>query len=214
MGFKAITVNTPSEETAHIYSADDAVLYNSIIGTDCVLDMGSKMAASIISNNLVRIADGACVVQGHFGRIPYGEYEDITIENGTVDQSRNDIIVARFTTTSSGEVETYELDVVQGVSGATAVDPDITIGDLEAGEYVREYPLYRVQITGLSITAIDTLHKVVYAIDQINSFETAGGTATAITLTGITLTDGMSKTFIASADNSGVGNNNQRKIII
>lgn len=37
-----------------------------------------------------------------------------------------------------------------------------------------------------------------------NMFQTAGGTATAITLTGLPFEDGYPKTFIASADNNGV----------
>jgi hypothetical protein len=41
------------------------------------------------------------------------------------------------------------------------------------------------------------------SLADIPTFQTAGGTATAITLTGVTLTNGFSKTFIASANNSG-----------
>ncbi|MDF2950778.1 MAG: putative phage tail fiber protein [Anaerocolumna sp.] len=203
MGFKAITINTPSTEPAHIYSADDAALYNGIIGVDCVLELGSKMAASIISNNLIRITDGACVIQGHFGRIPFGEYEDMVIENGIADQMRNDIIVARFTTTSSGEVETYELVVLKGMSGISATDPIITIGDLEEGDYVRELPLYRVKISGLSITEVEPLFTSSITLDRVNKFETSGGTATAIALTLPNLVEGLSKTFICSTANGG-----------
>jgi hypothetical protein len=40
--------------------------------------------------------------------------------------------------------------------------------------------------------------------DDITTLQTAGGTATAITLTGVTLSNGFSKTFIASANNNAV----------
>ncbi len=40
------------------------------------------------------------------------------------------------------------------------------------------------------------------ALGNTAKFETAGGTATAITLTGITLSDGHSKTFVVASDNS------------
>jgi hypothetical protein len=52
--------------------------------------------------------------------------------------------------------------------------------------------------------------KIIKEIEEINSslaevpkFQTAGGTGIAITLTGITLVTGFSKTFIASANNNG-----------
>jgi hypothetical protein len=54
---------------------------------------------------------------------------------------------------------------------------------------------------------IDTINKNIDRIDvalgNTAKFETAGGTATAITLSGISLTDGNSKTFIVSANNNG-----------
>lgn len=32
MGFKGLTLNTPPEETAHIYAEDDAAIFQSIVG--------------------------------------------------------------------------------------------------------------------------------------------------------------------------------------
>mgnify|MGYP001099391153 CR=1 FL=1 len=47
------------------------------------------------------------------------------------------------------------------------------------------------------------LDKIDKALGNTASFEKAGGTATAITLTGIEFIDGRSKTFVVSANNNG-----------
>ena len=65
MALKPITVNTPAAEPAHILAEDDAAIYAALIGDDRVLDIGGKLAATVISNNKVRITDGVVVVGGH-----------------------------------------------------------------------------------------------------------------------------------------------------
>ena len=73
MAFVPITANTPPEDAAHIYAEDDAAIYQSIFGTDGVLDIGSKLSATIQSNNTIRIADGVIVCGGHIGRNRYAD---------------------------------------------------------------------------------------------------------------------------------------------
>lgn len=160
MGFKALTVNTPVEEGAHILAEDDATLYKVIIGDDCVFPIGEKFTASIVSNNSIRIKDGMLSVGGHIGRIIKGDYEDMAIANGVSGQNRNDLIVARFISGGTGGADTYKLVVVQGTPGATAADPAIVEGDLYAGETQRDYPLWRVRLEGLSVAGLDKLYAV------------------------------------------------------
>lgn len=160
MAFKPITVNTPAADPAHILAEDDAALYESIIGGDCVLPIGQKMAATVQSNNKVRIADGVVVVGGHVGRIVKGDYVDMTIANGQSGKKRNDIIVARFLAGSSGGSDSYTLVVVQGAAGTTATDPAVVKGDLYDGDKQRDYPLWRVCIDGLSITKVEQMYEV------------------------------------------------------
>lgn len=160
MGFKPLTVNTPVEDLAHILAEDDATLYDSIIGSDCVLPVGALLNASIISNNNIRITDGMVVVGGHVGRIVKGDYEDMAIANGVSGQNRNDLIVARFISGGTGGADTYSLVVVQGIPGTSAEDPATVQGDLYAGETQRDYPLWRVRIEGLSVVGLDKLYEV------------------------------------------------------
>lgn len=156
-GLKPITVNTPTADEANIYAEDDASIYLSMFGGDGVSTNGQSCKATVLSNNKVRIADGIICVGGHFARIPYGDYIDCEIENGQSGKKRNDIIVARFETTGTGGIDTYTCEVKKGTAGSTATDPEIVQEDLYKAGKVRELPLYRVKIEGLSITAVEQL---------------------------------------------------------
>lgn len=156
-GLIPITVGTPPGEEAHIRAEDDASVYQSIFGEDGVSTVGQACKATVLSNNKVRIADGIICVGGHFARIPYGDYIDCEIENGQSGKNRNDIIVARFETTGTGGIDTYTCEVKKGTAGSTATDPEIVQEDLYKAGKVRELPLYRVKIEGLSITAVEQL---------------------------------------------------------
>lgn len=160
MAFKPLTVNTPIGKKAHILAEDDAALYDGIFGEDCVLKLGEQFASKTISNNVIRVMDGVVVVGGHVGRIIKGGYEDMMIDNGTADQKRNDLIVARFQSGGTGGADTYSLVVVKGTPGSTAKDPAIVQEDLYAGGKQRDYPLYRVRIENLSVVGVDKLFKV------------------------------------------------------
>ena len=156
-GLIPITVNTPPGEEAHIRAEDDASIYQSIFGEDGVSTVGQACKATVLSNNKVRIADGVICVGGHFARIPYGDYIDCEIENGQSGKNRNDIIVARFETTGTGGIDTYTCEVKKGTAGTVAADPEITQDDLYKAGKVRELPLYRVKIEGLSIVEVEQL---------------------------------------------------------
>lgn len=160
-GMKEITANTAPEAEPHIYAEDDAAVYQAIFGGDGVSTIGQACKATVLSNNKVRVADGVVCVGGHMARIPYGEYEDCEIMNGQSGKNRNDIIVAKFETTGTGGIDTMTCEVIQGTARETAVDPELTQDDIYAGGKVREYPLYRVKIEGLSITAVEQMFEII-----------------------------------------------------
>lgn len=160
MGFKPLTVNTLSESEAHILAEDDAALYAGMLAQDSVLNLGSKLKATVISNNKVRISDGVVLVGGHAARIVKGDYEDMTISNGVSGQKRNDIIAARFIAGANGGADSYKLVVIQGTPGTTAKDPTFTKGDLYNGDKQRDYPLWRVKIENLSIAKVEQMFTV------------------------------------------------------
>lgn len=166
-GFKPITVNTEPAAEPHIYAEDDAAIYQSIVGSDGVMTIGQQCESEVISNNKVRIKDGVLVVGGHFARIPYGSYIDCEIANGQSGANRNDIIIAKFVTTGSGGIDTFTCEVKQGTAGAAAVDPDLTQNDLYESGKIREVPLYRVKIEGLSITKVEAMFDLIQTIPEL-----------------------------------------------
>jgi hypothetical protein len=146
----------------HVTSADDASLYRGILGSgDYVLDVGNKFAATIIDNNTVRISDGDLVIQGHQARIRANDYEEVTIDNGTPGQKRNDLIVARYQKNTTTGIESITLEVVKGTPGETATDPDIIQEDLSTGGTQRDFALYRVSLNGLAIESVTSLFTVI-----------------------------------------------------
>ncbi len=169
MGFKPITKNTLPGEPPHILSEDDAAIYRGILGQDGVLNIGSKLKSTVLSNNKVRVGDGVLNVDGHIGRNAYADYEDLTIENGAAGQKRNDLIIASFSTTGSGGLDTYVLKVKKGVAGSTETDPEVTKQDIYAGGKLREYPLYRVKLDGLSIVGVEQLFKVIPTVPELET---------------------------------------------
>lgn len=158
MGFKPLTLNTPAADKAHIFAEDDAAIYQSIIGEDGVFNIGEQFKATVLSNNKVRISNGVLNVQGHVGRTEFGDYTDMTIENGESGKNRNDLIVARFAVGT--DADSFGLAVKKGIAGTTAIDPAITQGDLYGGSKLRELPLWRVKIEGLSIVAVEKMFTV------------------------------------------------------
>lgn len=169
MPFKPLTLNTPPEQAAQFVANDDASLYHGILGADYVLNELDCMSATVISNNKVRINPGCAVLEGHLGRIAYGDYHDLVIENGVSGKNRNDLIVLRFTTTGSTGVDTYTPTVIKGTAGATGIDPPYVKGSLLAGAAQRDFPLYRVLIEGTSIIGVDRLFSIAPTLSEINS---------------------------------------------
>lgn len=170
MGLKGITVNTAPEAEAHVYAEDDAAIFQSMFGSDGVLEVGQECESQVISNNKVRIKDGVIIVGGHIARIPYGEYVDCEIANGQSGKKRNDIIVGKFTTTGSGRIDTMTCEVKQGAAvTGTAEDPELTQNDIYQGGKIREMPLYRIKLDGLSITGVEPMFDLIPSIPTLNA---------------------------------------------
>lgn len=167
MSLKALTANTAPEENAHLLAEDDAAIFQSMFGEDGVLEIGQRMKATVISNNKVRVADGMVCIGGHIARTVYGDYTDLTIENGESGKNRNDLIIGTFSTTGAGGIDTMQLTVKKGAAGTAATDPALTQGNLYTGSKLREVPLWRVKIEGLSITKVEQLFEIVPSIPTL-----------------------------------------------
>lgn len=148
----------------HITAADHGSLYAGIFGAgNYVLNRGKKLAAAVITNNLVRIADGDIVLQGRHIRLNEGATVDLNIQNGTQGYFRNDLIVARYSREASTGIERASLEVIKGTAAASdPTDPEYNNGDLlnENAETV-DFPLYRIPLDGITVGTPVQLFEVV-----------------------------------------------------
>lgn len=168
MAFTGITVNTPAEDEAHIYAEDDAAIYQSIFGTDGVLDIGNKLSATIQSNNTIRISDGVIVCGGHIGRNRYADYTDVTITNGTPGRNRIDLIVAEFSTSGFGGTDTYVIKNIRGTeTSGTPLAPAIVQENIYAGGKTRQIPLYKITLNGAIIESVEKLFNIISSMQDL-----------------------------------------------
>ena len=141
--------------TPHITSAQDRAKNQGIFGTGSyILGVGEKLSAEIVSANEIRIRDGVLCMQGCVAVIEEGAYDSCEIENGTQGMQRRDLIVARYTKNAETNVEDVQLVVIEGTpSSSSPQDPSYNEGDIQAGDSPVDFPLYRVNISGVNVSS-------------------------------------------------------------
>ena len=143
----------------HVTPADHGAFWAAVVGNgDYVFDVGNKFAATKLSDNQIRIADGEMLIQGRHARIAPGLTVDLTIENGTNETYRRDLIVARYTKSEETGIEEMNLVVIQGTpTESEPADPEYIMGDILAGSMQKDFPLFRINLNGVEIESVDTL---------------------------------------------------------
>lgn len=157
--------------TAHVTSADQGGLNAMIFGTDdYVLTKGKRFEAQIISNNAVRIYDGALVMNGRYVSLDSGSFLDAIISNGTAGMRRNDVIAIRYEMNRSTGVESASLVVGEGTpTTGTPTDASITYPDsILNGATVHDMPLYRVRLNGLTIEGVEPIFQVLAPMSEFH----------------------------------------------
>lgn len=156
---------------AHITAQQDRDTNIGIFGDGvAILDVGSNMASTVISANEVQIADGVMVAEGCTAEIAKGTTESLTIANGTQGMKRTDLIVARYTKNSGTGVESMALAVVTGTPAASSpATPSYNSGAISDGDSPVDFPLYKVNLNGISIDSVNRLVDVVGITSLIES---------------------------------------------
>lgn len=166
--------------TPHVASSDQGSLFEALIRNgQFVMDAGAKFAATIVSNNQIRVSDGELMMQGRHVKLTPGAYVDLAIANGAQGYLRKDLIVARYTRNSDNGIEECSLVVLKGTQAeSNPSDPEYITGNLNAdGALQHDFPLYRVPISGLNIGELEALFKPEKSIfDSV--LRLAGGTMT------------------------------------
>lgn len=163
----------------HVSSSDQGSLYEALIRSgQFVMDAGANFAASIVTNNQIRVNDGELMMQGRHVKLNPGAYVDLTIENGAQGYSRTDLIVARYTRNAGSGIEDCSLVVLKGVPAeSNPSDPEYTTGNLNAeGALQHDFPLYRVSISGVNLEGLTVLFEPQKSLfDYVdNNFAPAG----------------------------------------
>lgn len=142
---------TGSTGEVHVTPIDDAVRNsNSGYSEDrVVFDFFENFNAIGITANEVRVYSGYGMNQGRIFKIDREEYDTVTIRNGSVGYKRADLIVARYTMNSQTGFEDISLAVIEGQSGTDYVDPVWTTGNINEGDTLDDFPLYRVKLNGI-----------------------------------------------------------------
>lgn len=170
----------------HVTAADQGAFHVALFGSgQYVLGKGNRLAASVISSNLIRVSDGDIYMQGRHIRIEEGTTVDLAIENGAQGVKRNDLIVARYTRNTATAVEEVNLVVIKGTAVASnPVDPAYTTGDIiEEHAVQNDMPLYRVPIDGLTVGSLVPLFTVFNkTIPEINETVNANKAAATTAL--------------------------------
>ena len=163
----------------HVGSDDMGAFQAGILGTGSyVLQTGQQLKATVASANKVTIGTGDLVMNGRHVRMATAT--DLTIQNGTQGQKRNDLIVCRYSKASDGK-ETATLVVVKGTAtSGTPADPSYNKTSILDGASVSDMPLYRIPITNLSVGTPVQLFKVLTPLDTVGDSVTQSGKITPV----------------------------------
>lgn len=158
--------------TNHITAEMDRDVNMGILGPQSyVLSVGKKIEAEVASNNEIKISDGVIVHQGCAGVIKKNTYDSVTIVNGSQGMKRVDLIVLRYERNQDTGVEALDLEVIQGTPAESdPAIPGYTDGDIQAGDLVADMPLYKVELDGINIVAVEPLFQVLMDMSTLNAY--------------------------------------------
>lgn len=141
---------TASTGEPHVSSADDGVLYASLVGTGSYVaeEIGDGVSCTMTNANTAAIGTGSGYINGRGFRIQAPE--DVQIQSGSQLMNRNDIICIRYQKDGYGH-ESASLTVLQSTpTEGDAQDPTIPDGDILDGATDAYMPLWRIPIRGIA----------------------------------------------------------------
>lgn len=155
----------------HVTSQQERNTNIAIFGSDARIIGGvnSEFEATVVSANLVEISDGMIVCEGCTAEIPRGMNDSLVIDNGEQGMKRIDLIVARYSRNANTGAESMELVVIKGTSAANdPVAPAYNTGLIADGDSPVDFPIYKVNLDGISITSVNAMVDVVNIPDLIS----------------------------------------------
>lgn len=155
----------------HITSQQDRQKHQGIWGTGAyILNTGNNLEAVVQSSNNIQIKDGALMSQGALFSVKVGTVDEVTIANGSQGMMRKDVIVARYTYNQGTNTENAEWAVVQGTPAANNPQiPQITEGDIQAGDATVDTSVFIVTLDGINITSVDVVPELAPDIAELKA---------------------------------------------
>lgn len=162
-------IATAHKGKPHISAEMWAELNRGITGNESyVMEGGQKFKSELVSNNLLKLYDGSGMMQGRHVFIPVGQSDELTIENGNQGMKRIDLVVVRYTKNENTKIEDTETIVIKGTpSESNPVAPAHIEGDIRAGDMKADWPLYEVELDGISVVEVRPLFKVLMNMSKL-----------------------------------------------
>lgn len=162
-------ISTAHKGKPHISAEMWADLNRGITGNESyVMEGGQKFKSELVSNNLLKIYDGSGMMQGRHVFIPVGQSDELTIENGNQGMKRIDLVVVRYTKNENTKIEDTDTIVIKGTpSESNPVAPAHIEGDIRAGDMKADWPLYEVELDGISVIEVRPLFKVIVSMSEL-----------------------------------------------
>lgn len=184
----------------HITAQQDRNVNMGIFGSGTyIVDMGSKLAATVVSANEITIADGLLIAEGCTAEIERGTSESLEIANGSQGMLRTDLIVARYTKASGTGVEDMQLAVITGTAAASnPADPSYNTGSIAAGDTLVDFPLYRVSLNGITIQTVTRIPNIV-SVAKTSDVSAVSSTLNTLSNTVTALSNKIGSTAMGTA---------------
>lgn len=170
----------------HVKSQEDRNVNVGIFGSGTyIVNVGSKMAVTIVSANEVTIADGLLVAEGCTAEIARGTSESIAVDNGSQGMLRKDLIVARYTRESGTGIEDMQLVYIAGTPAASSPAlPSYNTGSIANGDTIVDFPIYTINLDGISIESVTRMvdYAKLASKSEVDALATTMGTGTLATI--------------------------------
>ena len=159
---------TGLRKTPHISSNDMQSFQLGITGEDGAFPVGEIFRTELASNNELKVYDGEGVVGGVHFRVAPGTYDSITLENGSQGKKRKDLIVVRYTKSSSDGTENTEWAVKKGTeTTGTPTAPAATTGDIRNGDTLVELPMFEIEYNGLNVLEVTEKFQTLMSLKKL-----------------------------------------------
>lgn len=147
----SVSIVTGFTGVRHITPHLDAAVNRGIFGTDCILATGNHLAASMPSINSFVMQDGAVSIQGH---IAVSTGETLAVDTCATGSNRIDYVVARFTHNTTTLIDDVEILLIKGTetTSSNPTTPTYNTGNIASGANIVDMPLYRIDLSGSTVT--------------------------------------------------------------